>query len=78
MHLIKKPDARNETLLNFVPGPDFPTGGVIVESLESIAETYKTGRGSFRLRAKWEVEHLDRGQWQVIVKRFPIRFKSPN
>ena len=76
LHLIKKPDARNETLLNFVPGPDFPTGGVIVESVEAIAETYKTGRGSFRLRAKWEVEHLDRGQWQIIVKEIPYQVQK--
>ena len=55
LHLIKKPDARDETLLNFIPGPDFPTGGVIVENVEAITETYKTGRGSFRLRASWEV-----------------------
>ena len=76
LHLIKKPDARNETLLNFVPGPDFPTGGVIVESLESITETYKTGRGSFRLRANWEVEHLDRGQWQIIVTEIPYQVQK--
>ena len=76
LHLIKKPDARNETLLNFVPGPDFPTGGVIVESLDSIAETYKTGRGSFRLRANWEVEHLDRGQWQIIIKEIPYQVQK--
>ena len=76
LHLIKTPDARNETLLNFVPGPDFPTGGVIVESVEAIAETYKTGRGSFRLRANWEVEHLDRGQWQIIVKEIPYQVQK--
>ncbi|MDA7592155.1 DNA topoisomerase IV subunit A [Rhodobacteraceae bacterium] len=76
LHLIKKPDARNETLLNFVPGPDFPTGGVIVESPESITEAYRTGRGSFRLRANWEVEHLDRGQWQIIIKEIPYQVQK--
>ena len=76
LHLIKKPDARNETLLNFVPGPDFPTGGVIVEGVESIAETYRTGRGSFRLRANWELEYLDRGQWQIIVKEIPYQVQK--
>jgi topoisomerase-4 subunit A len=76
LHLIKKPDARDETLLNFVPGPDFPTGGVIVENSDSITETYKTGRGSFRLRASWEVEHLDRGQWQIIVKEIPYQVQK--
>ncbi len=52
LHLIKTPDARDDTLLNFVPGPDFPTGGVIVEPRESIAQTYRTGRGAFRLRVQ--------------------------
>src|SRR6056297_2562694 len=53
IHLIKTPDARDDTLLNYIPGPDFPTGGTIVEPPENIAEAYRTGRGSFRLRAKW-------------------------
>ena len=53
LHLIKTPDARDETFLNYIQGPDFPTGGVIVEPRDSIAETYRTGRGAFRLRAKW-------------------------
>ena len=76
LHLIKTPDARNDTLLNFIPGPDFPTGGVIVESTDSIAETYKTGRGSFRLRAKWEVEKLERGQWQIVVTEIPYQVQK--
>ena len=76
LHLIKIPDARNETLLKFVPGPDFPTGGVIVENSESIAETYKTGRGSFRHRANWKVEKLDRGQWQIIVNEIPYQVQK--
>ena len=73
LHLIKTPDTRDDTLLNFVPGPDFPTGGVIVEPHEAIAEAYRTGRGSFRLRAKWEVEDLGRGQWQVVVTEIPYQ-----
>ena len=76
LHLIKTPDARNDTLLNFIPGPDFPTGGVIVENADSIAETYKTGRGSFRLRAKWEVEKLERGQWQIVVTEIPYQVQK--
>ena len=76
LHLIKTPDARNDTLLNFIPGPDFPTGGVIVENAASIAETYKTGRGSFRLRAKWEVEKLERGQWQIVVTEIPYQVQK--
>jgi len=73
LHLIKTPDARDDTLLNYIPGPDFPTGGVIVEPRENIAQAYRTGRGSFRLRARWEVEKLDRGQWQIVVTEIPFQ-----
>ncbi|MYM57596.1 DNA topoisomerase IV subunit A [Thalassovita mangrovi] len=76
LHLIKTPDARDETLLNYVPGPDFPTGGVIVEPRENIAQAYRTGRGSFRLRAKWEVEDLGRGTWQIIVTEIPYQVQK--
>ena len=76
LHLIKTPDARDDTLLNYVQGPDFPTGGVIVEPPESMAETYRTGRGAFRLRAKWEVEELGRGQWQVVVTEIPYQVQK--
>lgn len=76
IHLIKTPDARDDTLLNYVPGPDFPTGGVIVEPRESIANAYSTGRGSFRLRCKWEVEDLGRGQWQVVVTEIPYQVQK--
>ena len=61
LHLIKTPDARDDTLLNYVKGPDFPTGGVIVEPPEAIAETYRTGKGGFRTRARYEIEDLGRG-----------------
>jgi topoisomerase-4 subunit A len=54
LHLIKHPNATIEKLVEFVPGPDFPTGGIIVEPREAILEAYKTGRGGFRLRARWE------------------------
>ena len=73
LHLIKTPDARDDTLLNYIEGPDFPTGGVIVEPPESMAQTYRTGRGAFRLRAKWEVEELGRGQWQIVVTEIPYQ-----
>ncbi len=73
LHLIKTPDARDDTLLNYIPGPDFPTGGTIVEPRESIAQAYATGRGAFRLRAKWHVEQLDRGQWQIVVTEIPYQ-----
>ncbi len=76
LHLIKTPDARDDTLLNYVPGPDFPTGGVIVEPKENIANAYSTGRGSFRLRCKWEVEDLGRGQWQVVVTEIPYQVQK--
>ena len=76
LHLIKVPDARDDTLLNFVPGPDFPTGGIIVEPRESIAQAYSTGRGSFRLRCKYEVEDLGRGQWQIIVTEIPYQVQK--
>ncbi|GAA6210240.1 DNA topoisomerase IV subunit A [Cognatishimia sp. WU-CL00825] len=76
LHLIKTPDARDDTLLNYVPGPDFPTGGVMVESKESIAQSYRTGRGSFRLRCKWEVEDLGRGQWQIVVTEIPYQVQK--
>ncbi len=76
LHLIKTPDARDDTLLNYVQGPDFPTGGVIVEPPESIAETYRTGKGGFRLRSKWEIEDLGRGQWQIVVTEIPYQVQK--
>lgn len=76
LHLIKTPDARDDTLLNYVPGPDFPTGGVIVEPPESIAQAYRTGRGAFRLRCCWEVEDLGRGQWQIVVTEIPYQVQK--
>lgn len=70
-HLIKTPNAKTETLLNYVQGPDFPTGGVCVEPKESILDAYETGRGGFRLRARWEKEDLGRGQWRIVVTEIP-------
>lgn len=76
LHLIKTPDARDETLLNYVQGPDFPTGGVIVEPRESMAETYRTGKGGFRVRATHEIEDLGRGQWQIVVTEIPYQVQK--
>ena len=76
LHLIKTPDARDDTLLNYVPGPDFPTGGILVDNRDTIAQAYKTGRGSFRLRAKYEVEDLGRGQWQIVVTEIPYQVQK--
>ena len=71
LYLIQHPETSSEQLMTFVPGPDFPTGGVIVESRASMAETYRTGRGAFRTRARWEAEDLGRGTWQVVVTEIP-------
>jgi len=76
IHMIKVPDCRDDTLLNFVPGPDFPTGGVIVEPAENIAQAYRTGKGGFRLRCRWEVEDLGRGQWQIVVTEIPYQVQK--
>jgi topoisomerase IV subunit A len=71
LHLIDTPNARSRTLLKYVPGPDFPTGGVVVDSQETIAEAYTTGRGSFRLRARWKTEDTGRGTYLVVVTEIP-------
>ena len=76
LHLVKAPNARDETLQDYVPGPDFPTGGVIVEPKENILEAYRTGRGSFRLRCKYEVEDLGRGQWQIVITEIPYQVQK--
>ena len=71
LYLIAHPKATTGQLLAFVPGPDFPTGGVVVEPKESIAEAYRTGRGSFRVRARWTKETTGRGAWTVVVTEIP-------
>ena len=71
--LITDPDLPDTDLLRLIPGPDFPTGGVLVEPAESILAAYQTGRGSFRLRARWHVEDLGRGAWQIIVTEIPYQ-----
>ncbi|MFN2306220.1 MAG: DNA topoisomerase IV subunit A [Paracoccaceae bacterium] len=76
LHLIKTPDCRDDTLLNYIPGPDFPTGGIVVEPAENIATAYRTGRGAFRLRARYEVEDLGRGQWQIVVTEIPYQVQK--
>ncbi|MCR9152286.1 MAG: DNA topoisomerase IV subunit A [Rhodobacteraceae bacterium] len=76
LHLVKAPEARDETLLALMPGPDFPTGGVIVEPPESIREAYRTGRGAFRLRARWQVEDLGRGTWQIVITEIPFQVQK--
>src|SRR6476646_828760 len=71
IHLIDDPKAEECSLMDFVAGPDFPTGGVLVDSRESIAEAYATGRGSFRLRARIEVEREKGGGWHLLVSEIP-------
>ena len=71
--LIAKPDAGIDELAALVPGPDFPTGGVLVETPENIRQAYATGRGSFRLRARWEKEALGQGAYQIVVTEIPYQ-----
>ncbi len=71
LFLIDNPNARSKTLLKYVPGPDFPTGGVVVDSREAIAEAYTTGRGGFRVRARWSKEEGGRGSYQIVVTEIP-------
>jgi topoisomerase IV subunit A len=71
LHLIEHPNTRSRNLLKYVPGPDFPTGGVIVDDPAAIAESYVTGRGSFRVRARWAKEDTSRGGWQIVVTEIP-------
>jgi topoisomerase IV subunit A len=71
LFLIDNPNARSKTLLKYVPGPDFPTGGLIVDPRESIAEAYATGRGSFRVRARWRTEDTGRGTYVVVITEIP-------
>jgi len=74
--LIKKPSASVKELVEIIPGPDFPTGGVIVDDDAAILENYESGRGSFRIRAKYEVEQLLRGSWQIVVTEIPYQIQK--
>ncbi|MEQ8510326.1 MAG: DNA topoisomerase IV subunit A [Rhodospirillaceae bacterium] len=71
-----RPEILDATLLKYIPGPDFPTGGILAENKESIAEAYRTGRGSFRVRARWEVEEQGRGQFDIIVTEMPYQVQK--
>ena len=71
LHLIKFPNAGVEKLTQFVIGPDFPTGGIVIDDRASIVEAYKTGRGGFRVRARWTTEDLGRGGWQIVITEIP-------
>ena len=76
LHLVATPNAREDTLLQYIKGPDFPTGGLIVEPAESIAEAYRNGKGGFRLRAKWHKEEGARGTWNIVVTEIPYQVQK--
>ena len=71
--MIEKPDATIESLVRKIKGPDFPTGGIIVDKFASILDAYTTGKGNFRIRAKWEKEDLGMGQYQIVVTEIPYQ-----
>jgi len=76
LHLIERPDADVAELAEKVPGPDFPTGGIIVDGKAQILEAYRTGRGAFRVRARWHREDLGRGTWAVVVTEIPYQVQK--
>ncbi|RFZ88262.1 DNA topoisomerase IV subunit A [Shinella sp. WSJ-2] len=76
LHLIRNPEVEVEKLVEFVQGPDLPTGGIIIDSRESIIEAYKTGRGGFRVRSKWQTEDLGRGGYQIVVTEIPYQVQK--
>ena len=73
LYLIENPDCDDEPLVRRLKGPDFPTGGVIVDSFDTILNNYKQGKGSFRIRAKWTTEDLGHGQYQIVVTEIPYQ-----
>jgi len=76
IHLIANPDASTADLLAHMPGPDFPTGGTLVEDKASLLQAYETGRGGFRLRAKWEIERGRLGTWVIVVTEIPYQVQK--
>ena len=76
LYLIKHPQATVEKLVEFIPGPDLPTGGIIIDDHATIVEAYKTGRGGFRVRAKWEIEDLGRGGYQIVITEIPFQVQK--
>jgi topoisomerase IV subunit A len=76
IHVIDEPKCDDGDLMQFVQGPDFPTGGQIVDSPAAIKEAYRTGRGSFRVRSTWSVEDLGRGTWEIVVTEIPYQVQK--
>ncbi|MEQ9661910.1 MAG: DNA topoisomerase IV subunit A [Parasphingopyxis sp.] len=75
-HLIDTPKAEEADLMQFVKGPDFPTGGLLVDPADAIAHAYATGKGSFRVRARWHQEDLGRGAWEAVVTEIPYQVQK--
>jgi topoisomerase-4 subunit A len=75
-HLIAQPECGVDELITRMPGPDFPTGGVLVETREAVFEAYRTGKGSFRVRAKWAVEKLSHGLYQIVITEIPYQVQK--
>lgn len=69
--VVDKPDATTQQIIKKMVGPDFPTGGVLIDSFDTIVKNYETGKGAFRIRARWDVENLERGGWQVVITEIP-------
>ncbi|MEO8530256.1 MAG: DNA topoisomerase IV subunit A, partial [Deltaproteobacteria bacterium] len=76
LHLLKHPNTPDQTLIDIIPGPDFPTGGIIVEPRNVIEDAYASGKGSIRVRARWHKEELDRGQYQIIITEIPFQVQK--
>jgi topoisomerase IV subunit A len=76
IELIKNPGARDVTLLKYVKGPDFPTGGILIDGPDAIAEAYRTGRGSFRVRANWFKEEGARNSYQIVIDQIPYQVQK--
>jgi len=76
LHLIKFPNAGIDKLMQFVPGPDLPTGGIITDTPALMAEAYRTGRGGFRVRSVWTTEDMGRGTWQIVITEIPYQVQK--
>ena len=76
LHLIKHPNTGFEKIMEFISGPDFPTGGVLSEDKKTIVQAYSSGRGSMRVRAKWEKEELGNGLWQIVITEIPYQVQK--
>jgi len=76
LELVRNPDVGTDQLLRHIKGPDFPTGGILVESQEAMREAYETGRGGFRVRAKWEVEKSKAGSWVIVITEIPYQVQK--